>query len=80
MSDSLQPHGQWPARLLCPWNSPGKDTRVGCHFLLQVIFLTQGSNLGLLFCRQILYYQSHQGSPDGTDEPNICRTGTEMQR
>ena len=42
MSDSLQPHGPWPARLLCPWDSPGKNTGVGCHFLLQGIFLTQG--------------------------------------
>ena len=30
---------------LCPWNSPGKNTGVGCHFLLQGIFLSQGSNL-----------------------------------
>ena len=39
--DSLQSHGLWPARLLSPWNSPGKNTRVGCHFLLQGIFLTR---------------------------------------
>ena len=44
MSDSLQPHGLWPTRLLCPWDSPGKSTGVGCHFLLQEIFPTQGSN------------------------------------
>ena len=49
-----------PTRLLCPWNSPGKNTGVGCHFLLQGIFLTQGLNLGLLHFRQIL---CHQGSP-----------------
>ena len=41
------------ARLLCPWNSPGQNTGVGSHSLLQGIFLTQGSNLGLLHCRQI---------------------------
>ena len=41
--------------LLCPWNFPGKSTRVGCHFLLQRIFPTQGSNPGLLYCRQTLY-------------------------
>ena len=35
-------------RLLCPWNLPGKKTEVGCHFLLQRIFLTQGLNLHLL--------------------------------
>ena len=42
---------------------PGKNTGVGCQFLLQGIFLTQGSNLGLLRCRQILYALSHQGNP-----------------
>ena len=42
---------------------PGKDTGVGCHFLLQGIFLTQGSNPGLLHCRQILYQLSCNGSP-----------------
>ena len=51
-----------PARLFCPWNSPGKNTRVGSHSLLQGIFLTQGLNPGLLYCRQILYPLSHQGS------------------
>ena len=49
---------------LCPWDSPGKNTGVGCHSLLQWIFLTQGSNLGLLHCKQILYHLSHQRSPD----------------
>ena len=48
VSDSLRPRGLQPTRLLCPWNFPGKNTGVGCHFLLQGIFLTQGSNLGLL--------------------------------
>ena len=40
-------------------DSPGKNTGVGCHTLPQGIFLTQGSNPGLLHCRQILYYLSH---------------------
>ena len=62
VSDSLRPCGLHPARLLCPWDSPGKNTGVGCHFLLQGIFPTQGSNLGLLRCRQTLYPLSHQGS------------------
>ena len=35
MSDSLPPYGPWPARLLCPWDSSGESTGVGCHFLLQ---------------------------------------------
>ena len=51
-----------PARLLCPWDSPGKNTGVGCHALLQGIFLTQGSNTGLLHCRQPPYQLNHQGS------------------
>ena len=49
--------------LLCRWDSSGKNTKVSCHFLLQGIFLTQESNLGLQHCRQILYQLSHQGSP-----------------
>ena len=44
-------------------DSPGKNIRVGCHVLLQGIFLTQGSNPGLLSCREILYCLNHQGSP-----------------
>ena len=39
---------------------PGKNTGVGCHFLLQGIFLTQGSNPDLLHCRQTIYHLSHQ--------------------
>ena len=35
MSNSVQPHRWQPNRLLCPWDSPGKNTGVGCHFLLQ---------------------------------------------
>ena len=42
VSDSLQPHGHEPTRLLCPWDPPGKNTGVGCHLLLQGIFPTQG--------------------------------------
>ena len=62
-SDPLQFHGLQPTRLLCPWNSPGKNTGVGSHSLLQGIFLTQGLNVGLPHCRQILYHLSNQGSP-----------------
>ena len=56
MSDSVWPHGLQPARLPSPWDSSGKSTRGGCHFLLQGTLSTQGSNLGLLHCRLILYY------------------------
>ena len=57
MSDSLGPHGLQPARLLFTWDSPSKNTEVGCSSLLQ------GQNPGLLHCRQTLYHLSHQGSP-----------------
>ena len=50
------------ARLLCSWNSPGKNTGEGCHSLLQRIFPTQGLNLNLLHWRWILYHLSHRGS------------------
>ena len=63
ISDSLWPHGLQLTRLLCLWNSAGKNIGVGTHSLLQGISLTQGSNPGLPHCRQILYYLSHQGSP-----------------
>ena len=58
VSNSLRPHG-----LYSPWNSPGQNTGVGSLFLLQGIFLTRGSNPGLLCCRWILYQLSHWGSP-----------------
>ena len=48
VSNFLPPHGLEPTRLLSPWNFPGKNTGVGCHFFLQGIFPTQGSKLHLL--------------------------------
>ena len=54
----VSPWGLQPAWLLCPWDFPSKNIGVGCHFLLQGIFLTQGSNLGLLHGRGILYHLS----------------------
>ena len=50
--------------LLCPWDSPGKNTGVGSDSLLQGIFPTKGLNSGLLYCRQILYYLSEWESPE----------------
>ena len=58
MSDSLQPPG-----LYSSWNSPGQNTRMGSSSLLQEILPTQELNRGLLYCRQILYQLSYQGSP-----------------
>ena len=52
---TLRPHGLWPARLLCPWDSPGKNAGADCHALLQGIFPTQGSNLHLL---HLLHWQA----------------------
>ena len=84
--NSLTPHGLQPARLLCPWNSPGKNTEAGSHFLLQGIFLIQGLNPGLLHCRQILYHLSHQGNGDHMGilnkekkKPQTCLQMDELQ-
>ena len=63
----LRLHGLQPARLLYLWDSPGKNTGGGSHFLLEGIFPTQESNLGLPYCRQTIYRLSHQGSPDLTE-------------
>ena len=55
ISDSLQPYGPWPAKLMCP----GKNTGVGCHALLQGIFLIQGLNqhlFPLLHWQWVLYH------------------------
>ena len=51
-------------RLLCSWNSPGQNTRVGNHSLLQGIFLTQNWKPGLPHCRKIVCHLSHYGSPE----------------
>ena len=61
---------------LCPWNSPGKKTGVGRCSLLQGIFPTPGSNMGLLHCRQFLYWLSHQGSPLSLISSRFIYTGT----
>ena len=52
-----------PTSVLCLWNSPGKNIGMGCHFLLQGIFLTQGLNLGLLHWQADSLQLSHLGSP-----------------
>ena len=58
MSSSLQPHGSSVHGILQAFSG------VCCHFLPWGIFLTQGLNPRLLHCRRILYYLSHQGSPE----------------
>ena len=69
------PRGLEPTRLLCPWDSPGKNTGVGCHLLLQVIFPTQGSSPGLTHYRQIVYHLSHLGSQIRTLHPQSLIAG-----
>ena len=61
--NSLQPHELQPTKLLCPWDFPGKNTGVGLPFPSPGNFPTQGSNPGLLHCRQILWLLSHQEMP-----------------
>ena len=60
VSNYLQSQGLQPTNLR--GGSPGKNTPVGCHVLLQGVFPTQQSNPGLPQCRQILYHLSNQGS------------------
>ena len=71
-----------PTKLFCPWNSPGKITGVGCHFLFQGIFLTQESIPGLPHCSQILYCLSHQGSPKhlGRNACGVSNSSAEQNR
>ena len=83
MPDSLGPHGLSPTSLLYPWNFPGKNPGVGSHFLLQGIFLTQGSNPHLL---SLLHWQGGSlplappGKPEGGPghwidlRKSICRS------
>ena len=63
-SRSVVSDSWWPHELYSPWNSPGQNTGEGGCSLLQGFIPTQGSNPGLLHCRQILYHLSHQGSPN----------------
>ena len=61
--NSLQLYGPYPNRLLCSLDFPGKNTRMGCHALLQGIFLTQGLHLHLLNCKWILHCWAMGESP-----------------
>ena len=70
---TLHPHGLWPTRLLCPWGSPGKNTGGGRHAFLQGIFLTQGSNLCLLW---LLHWQVISLSLCHLGIPSIIRTNS----
>ena len=85
---TLRPHGLWPAGLLCPWDFPGKSPGVGCHFLLQGIFPTQGSNPHLLHWWVTSLPLSHRGSTallgrhslNSTEKPSGRGTETTTQQ
>ena len=68
MSNSLRPHGLQPARSLCPLKFSRQDSGVGCHFLFQGIFLTQGSNLCLL---HLLPWQADSSPPHHLGNPYL---------
>ena len=65
VSDSPRPLGLQPARLLCPWDFPGKNTGVDWHFLLQEIFPTEGSNL------RLLHWQAGSFPPTTWETPDM---------
>ena len=70
VGSELRPHGLWPTRLLLPGDFPGKNTEVDCHFLLQGIFPTQGSNPHLLHWQTDSLPLGHLGSPSHC--PHLC--------
>ena len=78
VSGSLQLYELQPARLLCPWDSPGKNTEVGCHFLLQEIVLLQGSNPHLLHWQVDSLPLNHQGTPSRSFQ--ITNSGEDVER
>ena len=74
MSDTLGPHRLQPTRLLCLWDSPGKNTGARCHFLLQGIFPTKGSNLHLLHWQVGSLPLVFPGDSDSKE--SACNVGT----
>ena len=70
VSDSVRPHGQQPTRLLCPWNSLGKNTGMGCHFLLQCMKVESESEVtqSCLTLRDPM-----DCSPPGSSVHGICQ-------
>ena len=64
MSNSVRPHRWQPIRLLCPWDSPGKNTGVGCHFVLQCMKVKSESEVAQL-CPTLVtpWTEAHQAPP-----------------
>ena len=63
MSDSVRPHRRQPTRLPHPWDSPGKNTGVGCHFIFKGIFMTQGLNPHILHSSSVQFSSVAQSCP-----------------
>ena len=63
----VYPNGLSPIMLICPWDFPGKNTGVGCHFLLQGIFPTKGSN------NYLLHWQAVSLSRSQTERPHFTK-------
>ena len=77
MFDSLQPHGLQPARLICPWDFPGKNSGMGCHFLSPGDLPDPGIQLASLmlltfFCFQLKIMFSSQGKGDWIFQGSVC--------
>ena len=76
VSNSLPPQGLWPTRLLCPWNFPGKNTGVGCHFLQEGIFpMTQGLNPHFLY---LLPWQANSSPLSHQFSENLFKVTSEF--
>ena len=80
MPDSLGPHGLQPTRLLCPWDFPGKDSGVGCHFLLQGISKITTQNTELKHTRiNLAVFIRHSLKYKNTVSQKTSHRDTELQ-
>ena len=77
---SLWPQGLEPTRLLCPWDSPGKNTGVGCHFFLQENLPTQGLNPGLLHLQADSLPTESPGKPISRWQTQVTEPTSILQR
>ena len=73
VSDSVRPHRQQPTRVLCLWGSPGKNTGVGCHFLLQSMNVKIKSEVAQSCPTQC---DPRDSSPPGSPVPGILQART----
>ena len=64
VSDSVQPHRWKPTRLLCPWDSPGKNPGVGCHFLLQCMKVKSESEVASIHKHRVKLVLEKAGKPE----------------